>query len=93
MEESRAQESTSGIGFTARESDTTETEIRVESETRAVPAAPDDFVSRVGVQSLAPRELTNTLKIPFVADRLEEGDEAFSVQLSDPVHGTFEHAR
>ncbi len=92
VEDSRARESTSGIGFAVRQSDTTETEIRVDYETRAVPAAPDDFVSRVGAQSLAPRELTNTLKIPFVADRLEEGDEAFSVQLPDPVHGALEHA-
>ena len=92
VEDSRAQESTSGIGFTARDSDSTETEVRVDYETLAVPAAPDDFVSRVGAQSLAPREWTNTLRIPIVASHTEKGDEAFSVQLSNPVHGAFEQA-
>ncbi|HSY51284.1 MAG TPA: Ig-like domain repeat protein [Thermoanaerobaculia bacterium] len=50
----------------------------------------EDYESASGVIEFAPGELTKAIEIHILGDALPEGDETFSVLLSDPVNATID---
>ena len=51
-------------------------------------AAGDDYTAAAGTLTFAPGELEQTIEVAALADRAEEGDETFTVSLSNPSGAT-----
>jgi hypothetical protein len=51
-------------------------------------AAPADYTSTSGQVTFAPGETSKTVDVPVRGDKMDEDDETFSVDLSDPTNAT-----
>ena len=51
-----------------------------------------DFVATQGTLTFPAGETLKTITVPIIGDTLVEGDETFSVQLSNPVNATIDRA-
>ncbi len=55
----------------------------------ATALATRDYDARSGTLTFAPGETTKTVDVPVTQDLLDEADETFTVELSDPVNAVF----
>ena len=80
-----------GVVFTVELSEPSDFAVSVNWRTRPGGALPgDDFSSRSGTLQFAPRETSKTIGIDDFNDSTNERDEAFVLELFDPVAATLE---
>jgi hypothetical protein len=86
VETAEAEETDGFLPFTVSLNSTWAQTVTVEYATLAGSAiAPQDYLTRTGVVTIAPGTLTATLSVPLVEDETDEPDESFYLILTNPV--------
>jgi Mg-chelatase subunit ChlD len=89
INDQRVNEGAGTATFTVTLSAPSDKTVTVEYSTSPGTATPgEDYTPVNGTLTFAPGETTKTIVVPIIEDRIYEGDENFSINLSNPVNAT-----
>ena len=92
LEIAEGDDSTANANFTITLSDPSDLPITVDFTTvDGTAVAGTDYTARDGTVTFAPGETTATISVPILGDTVDEIDEAFAIELSNPDNATIDN--